>query len=82
MSDYTVIDNSFTDGIQPDSVKLTMKSHQLKVFKKCLELENNDIKYRNQTEEDNEEHDEYKKEIKYDFPNHTNNNKVKIIIIV
>lgn len=54
MSDYTVIDNSFTDGIQPDDVKLTMQSHQLKVFKKCLELENNDINYQNQTEEDKE----------------------------
>ena len=54
MSDYTVIDNSFTDGIQPDDVKLTMQSHQLKVFKKCLELENNDIIYQNQTEEDKE----------------------------
>ena len=52
MSDYTVIDNSFTDGIQPDGLKLTMKSHQLKVFKQCLELENNKIHY--ETKDDNE----------------------------
>jgi hypothetical protein len=45
MSKYTIVDHSFLDGIQPKDVTLTMKLHQLKMFRHCLNLESGKLDY-------------------------------------
>ena len=43
----TNIDNSYKNAIQPDSIILNMKDHQLKMLNRCLELEGGDLRYEN-----------------------------------
>lgn len=45
MSAVTLITRDHINAIQPDKIKLTLKDHQLKLLKKCSELENNNIIY-------------------------------------
>lgn len=45
MNRFTIIDQSYEDAPQPMVITIPMKSHQLKMLKHCLELENGDIKY-------------------------------------
>ncbi len=50
----TIIDDSFDNGIQPEKIILTMKCHQLKVFKYCLSLEKKEIEQTIYIKEDND----------------------------
>lgn len=45
MSRVTLITRDDTNAIQPDKIKLKLKDHQLKLLKKCIELESDDIIY-------------------------------------
>lgn len=45
MNRFTIIDHSYEDASQPTAITIPMKSHQLKMLKHCLALENGDIPY-------------------------------------
>lgn len=46
MYDFTIVDHSYEDGVQPEKITIPMKSHQLKLFKHCLGLESDGTEYR------------------------------------
>lgn len=46
MDPCTIIDESYTNAVQPENIILPMKDHQLKLLNSCLQLESGDLSFK------------------------------------